>query len=68
MTEYCDDHIPSQLIDERRVKAKKDHVCQFCGRDIKKGQSYIRKFGLIDGEPTVQKLHSFSYDCEFDVD
>lgn len=64
MSEYCDDHIDSVLLDKRRPKAKKDHICQVCGRIIPKGQRYIREVGLIDGDFFVSKRHTDFFGCD----
>lgn len=41
---------------ERRT-ARVPHQCYACGQPIKPGQPYSRLFGIVDGEPQVQKWH-----------
>jgi len=68
MTEYCDDHIEAVLLDKRRSKAKKDHVCNICNRPIPKGSLYVREVAIVDGDFYVSKRHEENpeYDCIVD--
>lgn len=37
-------------------KARKDHVCEFCGQKIRKGDVYSYETGKYDGDMFVRKL------------
>ncbi len=37
-------------------KARKDHVCEFCGKKIHKGEKYSYESGKYDGDMFVRKL------------
>lgn len=41
---------------QKNVKAKKTHECEFCGRKIIPGETYSYECGKFDGEFFVRKL------------
>lgn len=45
------------LIGETAQKAKKEHRCTWCGQQIPVGESYVRRRGVFEGEPQVDKFH-----------
>lgn len=56
----------SDTIDERIVKsARKNHVCNWCGESINKGQSYHYWAGVHEGEFGTCKTHP---ECEAAAD
>ena len=45
-------------------KARKDHDCQYCQMKIKKGTSYYKEVGVVDGDFNAYKIHP---ECKFEV-
>jgi len=43
------------------VKARKDHVCNWCGEKIRKGEHYVYMSMKISGEFQIEKNHE---DCD----
>ena len=43
------------------VKARKDHVCQWCGEKIHKGEKYVYMSMMVSGEFQIEKNHE---DCD----
>ena len=41
----------------RTCKARKRHICSFCGEAIDKGEVYWRSTGIYDERWFLQKLH-----------
>lgn len=54
------------------VMARKTHRCNWCGETINKGDSYVKRFFVCDGEAWTAKMHaecdeahqSYDYDGE----
>lgn len=38
-------------------RARKEHICEFCGQSIHKGETYSYETGKYDGDLFVRKLH-----------
>jgi hypothetical protein len=63
--EYDDERIPSLLLSETRPRARIEHKCSTCPRKILIGQRYRKRFFLVDGEPTTEKVCRFCEDEEY---
>ena len=42
---------PCEVYDQRRRKARKDHVCSECRNPIRRGNLYDEVTGIFDGSP-----------------
>ena len=49
-----------ETLNTKHPKANKDHICQFCGEVIKKGEVYNSSTNKYDGELYIWKCHE---DC-----
>ena len=58
---YCDD--VSTIWNEKRVVARKEHVCYECGEKIEKGDEYVRIGSLFDGRWDTYKICEY---CDHD--
>jgi len=59
---YCD-YDPSDVWDERKRKARKEHVCYECREKIEKGDEYVYITSLSDGSWWHYKICEY---CEHD--
>ena len=50
-----------ETLSNKIVKANKDHVCNFCGLKISKGENYHTSFNVDGGEGYTWKSHM---DCQ----
>ena len=50
-----------ELISDKKVTARKEHECYFCGKIIKIGEKYNTQFCTDGGEPWTWK---YCIDCE----
>lgn len=57
----CDDG--SDVWDERRVTARKQHTCHECGETIEPGDEYVRIGSLFDGSWETFKICEY---CDHD--
>ena len=46
-----------EILKDKRIKAKKEHVCFFCGGKIKKGETYNYQVNISDGLVAI-KMHT----------
>ena len=44
-------------ISSNKIKARKDHVCDWCNLKIDKGKIYRKSFNVMDGDPFTWKNH-----------
>jgi hypothetical protein len=59
--DYDVDYIPTLLLGETRPRARREHTCSICSKMICPFTVYRRRFYLVDGQPTVEKVCSY---CE----
>lgn len=45
-----------EFYNKSQPKARKDHVCEFCGQAIRKGEKYSYETGKYEGEIFARKL------------
>lgn len=45
-----------EFYNQSKPKARKDHVCEFCGQAIRKGEKYSYETGKYEGEMFARKL------------
>lgn len=45
------------LLSENYPKAKKEHICEWCGEKILKNETYYRYIGLYNGDFQSTPLH-----------
>lgn len=45
-----------EFYNQSQPKARKDHVCEFCGQKIHKGEVYSYETGKYDGDMFARKL------------
>lgn len=50
-------------IEDREVKARKQHRCTLCGLRIRKGAKYIRRRGVDGPEHITMKMHAVCEDA-----
>lgn len=47
-----------EFFNERLLKARKPHICEMCGREIKTGEIYRKETGVFYGEFFSRNLHN----------
>lgn len=52
---YCDYSDGPSVFDEKTVKAKKVHKCSECRGAIQAGETYLKTWGIWDGEASTFK-------------
>lgn len=45
------------LLHRKRVKARKDYTCKYCGEPIKAGSTYVSHAMIYDGEFLFERSH-----------
>jgi hypothetical protein len=53
--DYLAERIPCTLVSEKLVRARIAHKCN-CGNPINPGDAYWRRFWIVDGEATTEKI------------
>lgn len=46
-----------ELISREQQKARKPHVCTWCGETIEAGEDYERTRFVFEGDPMTNKMH-----------